>query len=124
MRRWIPIASFLAATCLGLGGTALAQNLPRSYVASPDVYKVIAQDAQFKVIAVTWKPGQKDVAHAHPANAIYYLTDCSLRVHAPDGTSRDAQPRAGFAIVQQPIPGHVLENIGTADCRLIMFEPS
>ncbi|WP_374666471.1 hypothetical protein [Ramlibacter sp.] len=124
MHRWTPVAFLLAATCLGLAGGALAQDLPRSYVASPDIYKVIAQDAQFKVIAVTWKPGQKDIVHSHPANAVYYLTDCSLRIHAPDGTSREAQPRAGYAVVQRPIPGHVLENVGTADCRLIMFEPS
>jgi len=41
-----------------------------------------------------------------------------------DGSFRDAQPKAGAAIVQPPIPGHVLENTGTTDCRLVMFEPS
>lgn len=122
-------SSLFAASCvlsLGLGPSALAQaqTLPRSYQASPDIYQVIAQNDQFKVIAVTWKPGQRDVVHSHPANAVYYLTDCSLRIHAPDGSSRDAQPRAGAAIVQQAIPGHVLENFGSADCRLVMFEPS
>jgi hypothetical protein len=120
-------SALLVASCalwLGLSGLAQAQTLPRSYVASPDIYQVIAQNDQFKVIAVTWKPGQRDVVHSHPANAVYYLTDCSLRIHAPDGSSRDAQPRAGAAIVQQAIPGHVLENIGSADCRLVMFEPS
>jgi hypothetical protein len=101
-----------------------AQQLPRSFVASPDVYKVIAQNDQYKVISVTWKPGQKDILHAHPANAVYYLTDCSLRVHAQDGSFRDVAPRAGAAVVQVPIPGHALENVGTADCRLVMFEPS
>ncbi len=124
MRNTLAIAALAAA--LGVGTTlhAQAQELPRSFVASPDVYKVIAQDAQFKVIAVTWKPGQKDVLHSHPANAVYYLTDCSLRMHAPNGTYRDAHPRAGNALVQQPIAGHFLENIGAADCRLVMFEPS
>ncbi|MBQ0929414.1 hypothetical protein KAK07_19455 [Ideonella sp. 4Y16] len=112
------------ALWLGLPGPVQGQTLPRSYVASPDIYQVIAQNEQFKVIAVTWKPGQRDVLHAHPANAVYYLSDCSLRIHAPDGSTRDAQPRAGAAIVQAPIPGHVLENIGSADCRLVMFEPS
>jgi len=105
-------------------GPVLAQQLPRSFVASPDIYKVLAQNEQFKVISVTWKPGQKDVLHSHPANAVYYLTDCSLRIHAPDGSTREGQPKAGAAIVQAPIPGHVLENIGPNDCRLIMFEPS
>lgn len=121
-----PFAAALLPIALLLGptGVAQAQPLPRSFAASPDIYKVIAQNEQYKVIAVTWKPGQKDVLHSHPANAVYYLTDCSLRIHTPDGSFRDAQPRAGAAIVQVPIPGHVLENVGSADCRLVMFEPA
>lgn len=103
---------------------SVAQQNPRSYVASPEIYKVLAQDERLKVIAVVWRPGQKDVLHAHPANGVYYLTDCSIRIYAQDGSFRDAQPKAGYAVVQGPIPGHVLENIGTSDCRLIMFEPS
>jgi beta-alanine degradation protein BauB len=118
--------TILATASLGLFtlSSAHAQQLPRSFVASPDIYKVVAQNEQYKVIAVTWKPGQRDILHSHPANAVYYLTDCSLRIHAQDGSFRDAQPKAGAAIVQAPIPGHVLENIGTTDCRLVMFEPS
>ena len=118
--------STLVALSLGLFAfsSAQAQQLPRSFVASPDIYKVVAQNEQYKVISVTWKPGQKDVLHSHPANAVYYLTDCSLRIHAQDGSFRDAQPKAGFAIVQIPIPGHVLENVGSTDCRVVMFEPS
>lgn len=120
------VLAILAAAVSGsvVLGSVQAQQLPRSFVASPDIYKVLAQNEQFKVISVTWKPGQKDVIHSHPANAVYYLTDCSLRIHAPDGTSREGHPKAGAAIVQAPIPGHVLENIGQSDCRLIMFEPS
>lgn len=118
------LAATVAATLSCAPVHAQSQPLPRSWVASPDIYRVLAQNDQFKVIAVTWKPGQKDVLHSHPANAVYYLTDCSLRLHAMDGSYRDAQPKAGAAIVQAAIPGHVLENIGTADCRLVMFEPS
>lgn len=123
-----PLARIPGLTALSLGFLALcsaqAQPLPRSFVASPDIYKVVAQNEQYKVITVTWKPGQRDVVHSHPANAVYYLTDCNLRIHAQDGSFRDAQPKAGAAIVQAPIPGHVLENIGSTDCRLVMFEPS
>lgn len=124
MRRTIVIAALLAAGGLGIADNACAQTLPRSFVASPDIYRVLAQSEQYKVIAVVWKPGQKDVLHSHPSNAVYYLTDCSIRIHAPDGSFRDAQPRAGYAVVQPPIPGHMLENVGTSDCRLIMFEPA
>lgn len=106
-----------------VAGSALAQGLPRSFEASPDVYKVIAQNAQYRVIAVTWKPGQRDQLHSHPPSAVYYLTDCEVRVHMQDGTFRDFKPRSGTAIVQAPIPAHALENTGTTECRLVMFEP-
>jgi beta-alanine degradation protein BauB len=97
--------------------------LPRSFEASPDIYKVIAENPKYRVIQVVWKPGQKDVAHGHPDNAVYYLSDCSMRLTAADGSTRDVNPRAGYAVVQNPIPNHVVENTGSADCRLIMFEP-
>ena len=112
--------SLVIALCTGTASlTAAAQQNPRSFI-----YRILAQIEQFKIISVVWKPGQKDVLHSHPANGVYYLTDCSLRMHAPDGTTREVQPKAGFAVVQSAIPGHVLENIGTSDCRLVMFEPA
>lgn len=116
--------AFILPLMLAAAAPGFAQDLPRSYAASPDVYKVLAEDARFQVIAVTWKPGQRDLPHAHPASGVYYLTDCSLRLYNADGSvARDAHPRAGMALVQAPIPGHVLENIGSSDCRLVMFEP-
>src|SRR5262249_46904349 len=35
---------------------ASAQDAPRSYIASPDVYKVIAENGKTKVILATWPP--------------------------------------------------------------------
>lgn len=119
----VPALTALSLSLLTLA-SAHAQQPPRSFVASPDIYKVLAENEQYKVIAVTWKPGQKDVLHSHPANAVYYLTDCSLRIQAQDGSFREVKPKAGAAIVQASIAGHVLENVGLTECRLIMFEPA
>jgi beta-alanine degradation protein BauB len=121
---FVAFACLVALVLLGVAATATAQALPRSFTASPDIYKVIAQNEQYKVIEVVWKPGQRDLLHSHPASAVYYLTDCSLRVHRQDGTVMEAKPKGGAAVVQQPIAGHILENIGAADCKLIMFEPA
>ena len=114
-----------AALCVTVtwAGSALAQAQPRSWAASPDVYKVLAEGPQFKVIQVIWKPGQRDEMHSHPASAVYYLTDCTLRNSFADGTVREGSPKAGMAITQPPIAGHTIENIGSSDCKLIMFEP-
>src|SRR4051794_40606952 len=54
--------------CTGLIGAVLtltplaasAQNAPLSYVANPGVYKVLAENDQFRVVLATWKPGQRD----------------------------------------------------------------
>lgn len=117
------LGGLFAMAALGVPGAVLTQTVPHSLVASPDVYKVIAENEQFRVIEVTWKPGQRDVWHSHPAAAVYNLTDCTMRVYTPDGKSRDADNKAGSARVNPPVPSHSLENIGQRDCRLIMFEP-
>lgn len=111
-------------TMLGTTGFAVAQAVPHSLVASPDIYKVIAENEQYRVIEVTWKPGQRDQVHSHPASAVYYPMDCTLRGFDSSGTAIGSREnRAGTAIVQPPIPAHSVENVGKVDCRLIMFEP-
>lgn len=112
----------LACTALFAAAPALADEAPRSYVASPDVYKVVAENNQTRVILATWKPGQRDNWHSHPATGVYFVTDCQTRIHTPDGKSTDGNPRAGGAVVQAPIPSHSFENRGSAECRMIIVE--
>lgn len=119
----VVVRGLLWGAAAGAALAASAQEVPRSFVASPDIYRVIAENAQQRVIAVTWKPGQRDAMHSHPSSAVYYLTDCEIRIHVRDGPSRDFRPKAGMAVVQMPIAAHSVENIGAAECRLIMVEP-
>ena len=120
-RRRGPGAIGLALGMLVAG--AQAQPGPLSFLASPEIYRIAAENEQYRIIVVSWKPGQRDAPHSHPEAGVYFLTDCSLRFFAPDGTSRDGSPKAGYAVVQQAIASHHVENIGATDCRLVMFEP-
>ena len=113
----------LSAVALCFAGSALAQAVPPGFVASPDIYKVIAENDKYRVIEVTWKPGQKDQAHSHPDAAVYYLTNCSMRSQFAGSPPVEGRPIAGTAHVQPPIASHTVENIGSTECRLIMFEP-
>ena len=114
----------VALIVLGATESAIAQKVPHSLVASPDIYKVIAENEQYRVVEVTWKPGQRDLIHSHPASAVYYPMDCTLRGFDPSGVATwTGQERAGTAIVQQPIPAHSVQNAGQSECRIIMFEP-
>lgn len=100
-----------------------AQAVPPSYVASPDVYKLISENEHFRVILVTWKPGQRDAWHSHagPLTA-YRLTDCQMRSHTPDGKTQDRGGKKGTVNYNPIITSHSLENIGTADCQLLIVE--
>src|SRR5262252_1273444 len=71
--------SVLAGMALGatllLGPMVKAETVPRSSVASPDVYKVMAEGNGLRVVLATWQPGQRDQWHSHPASTYYWLTD-------------------------------------------------
>ena len=87
--------------------TASAQNAPLSHVANPAIYKVLAENDQFRVVLATWKPGQRDEFHSHPANATYALTACNARLYGPDNQVLGEGQRApGSVVLQGPIPSH------------------
>jgi hypothetical protein len=116
------VTGFLACAALLIASRASSeQEAPRSYTASPDVYKVIAQNDKTKVILATWKPGQRDQVHSHPRWGIYFLTDCDTRNYLPDGKIRDGSPKAGTAAVGLG-GSHSVENRGTTECRMVIVE--
>ncbi len=121
-------SSALVALLIFTGGAtstiAVADEAPDMVTASPNVYKVIAENDSLRLVAATWKPGQRDMMHSHPAIGIYILSDCEkMRIHHADGTSNDWSAKSGAAGTNAPVTSHAIENIGDTECRLILFEP-
>jgi beta-alanine degradation protein BauB len=116
------ISLVIALSSFGANQCVFAQSFPRSWEASPDIYRVIAENEKNLVVEVVWKPGQRDKMHVHREAAVYNLTDCWLRAYLPDGTSGEGFGPAQIARLQAAVPGHSIENVGKANCRLIMFE--
>ena len=112
----------LSAVACGTCTALLAQPVPADFIGSPDVYKVIAQNDQFHLVQGLWKPGQRDQFHSHPAQTYYWLTDCTLRFHSSNGSFQDASRKAGQAGSSPPVEKHSVENRGTSDCSVLMFE--
>jgi hypothetical protein len=121
MKRTIILGlAMLAATYC----SAFAQSGGPTYQGDPDTYKVIFENDTFRVIAATWKAGATDKPHTHPlSSVIYFLTDCTQKLHAADGSVRDVNSKAGTAgavpIITQP---HTAQNVGSSDCRAIFVE--
>jgi quercetin dioxygenase-like cupin family protein len=99
------------------------KNAPPSYTAAPEVYKLISENENFRVILVTWKPGQRDAWHSHAGPlAAYRLTDCKQRAYTPDGKSQDRESKQGTVNYTPMTASHSLENIGKTDCRILIVE--
>lgn len=121
MSRGTTLALTIAA--IVMTSAAAAQNAPPSHQGDPDVYKVIFEDENFRVIAATWKKGATDKPHSHSLPfVVYSLNDCTLRLHNPDGTTRDISNKAGTAMTGRTTASHTAENISETDCRAVFVE--
>ncbi|MDH3762503.1 MAG: hypothetical protein OEU50_16090 [Gammaproteobacteria bacterium] len=117
---------------LGFLGLTLVQpvvlandNAPPAHVASPEVYKVLAENDQFRVIEAIWQPGQEDYFHSHtPDRVSLYQTDCTLRLTNADGSSRVGKPKAGTAKARtgKPVKSHKAKNLGDQVCIIRIVE--
>jgi quercetin dioxygenase-like cupin family protein len=104
-------------------GPVVAEDVAPSYKASPDVYKVIAENEHFRVVIATWKPGQRDKMHSHEGPLVgYRLTDCNLKVYTPDGSAKAREAKKGEALFNPVIAAHSVENVGSSDCQLVIVE--
>ncbi|MCP3848987.1 MAG: hypothetical protein GY694_01935 [Gammaproteobacteria bacterium] len=96
---------------------------PLAYEASPDIYKVIAEDENMRVIEATFQPGQKDNWHSHPAMVSYRLTDCKARIHKGNGGTKDIDKKTGLGSLRnKQIKKHSFENTGTNICKIFIVE--
>ena len=106
-----------------LPNVAVAQNAPPTYQGDPDVYKVIFEDQNFRVISATRKKGVHDKPHGHPVpSIIYFVNDCTTKQYAADGKTMEGTSKAGTAMAVPIIASHSAENIGPADCVQIFVE--
>ena len=108
-----------------VSSAAMAQNAPPSYEGDPDVYKVIFENQNFRVIDAVRKKGVHDKLHSHPVPSIvYHLTDCTSLSYGPDGkpTGSPSNRKAGTAQTGSITPAHSVENVGPEDCHALFVE--
>ena len=101
------------------------EEAPTAPDSSPDIYKVLAENDQFRVIEAIWQPGQEDNFHSHPADRVsLYQTNCKLQLTNSDGTNRVGKPKAGTASARtgKPVKSHKAKNIGDQVCIIRIVE--
>jgi len=119
-----PIMLFAATIIVGMASTTgAAQTAEPTYKADPDVYKVVFEDANYRVIEANRKKGVRDKGHGHPvASVVYYVTDCKTKTYAAAGKTTETAYKAGTVRANPVIASHSAENTGTTDCKTIFVE--
>ncbi len=120
MKMWV--AGMCSSVLVGVTLPAVADDAPLSFHANPDVYKVLAENDEMRVVLATWKLGHKDKNHSHPAAAVYTIKDCQARITTPDGKVKEVNNKAGTARVNPPVKSHSFHNIGKTECQQVLVE--
>ena len=89
---------------------------------SPDVYKVLLDNEDVKVLEVTFEPGQSDNMHDHYPVTFYLIQGGKAQVTMPDGTVNEREIPSGFTGHQLEKVRHQVKNIGDSTIKLILVE--
>ena len=101
---------------------AAGQAAEPTYKGDPDVYKVIYEDANIRIIEAIRKAGVTDKVHGHPVpSVVYSITDCQTRQTA-DGKSIQTDSKAGSARAVPVVVAHTATNTGPNDCKQLFIE--
>ncbi len=89
---------------------------------SPDVYQVILENDDVKVLDVTFAPGQGDNMHEHGVITYYGIKGGKLQNTLPDGTVKEMEVPDGFVGHGNTIVKHQMENVGEDTVKVIIVE--
>jgi hypothetical protein len=103
MRRFVLLAALLCLT----GSVALAQDPVK---VDPKHYKVEFENAEVRVLRITYGPHEKSVMHHHPDAVVTCVTDMHVKFNMADGTAAEKSMKAGETMFT-PAGNHLPENL-------------
>ena len=90
-------------------------------VALAKTVKVRFENEKVRVLEAQLPAGVREPVHSHPAYVIYVIAGGKVRNYASDGTTSEAELKAGDVIYREPLT-HASENIGDTTIHLVMVE--
>ena len=86
-----------------------------------DVYKLVLENERVRVFDVQFKPGQKAEMHGHPDHVIYVISDYTLDLTLPDGSTQAIPLKAGQTFFMAAGP-HAAVNVGNTAGHALVVE--
>jgi len=97
---------------------ALAQDAVK---VDPQHYKVEVENAQVRVLRITYGPHEKSVMHGHPASVAVFLTDGQVKFTLPNGKTDERSWKAGQTMWVDA-GKHLPENLSEKPMELLLVE--
>ena len=88
---------------------------------APDIYKVLLENDQVRVLEVRIKQGTKSEMHSHPRSVAICLNDQRLKFTFPNGKTEKADLERGQTVWLDGL-SHAVQNVGTEDVSSIVVE--
>ncbi len=108
--------AFVAATFFSIA--TLGEDAVK---ADPQHYTVEFENDRVRVIRIKYGPGERSVMHTHGPHVAIFLTDSSVRMTLPDGTSSEVTGEAG-ATLWTDANEHLPENLSDKPFELVLVE--
>lgn len=88
---------------------------------APNMYHLLFENDEVRVMKVDFKPGQKIEKHSHPDHYVVVEKPGTLRIWKEDGSSSDVELKKD-QVVWIPAETHWAQNIGKTEISLIVNE--
>lgn len=88
---------------------------------APELYKLVKDTMNIRVLMGTYKPGAQSAMHAHPDNAIYIVEGGTSEMTMKDNTKQQMQLAIGMIAVS-PAGSHAVKNVGKAETKVLIVE--
>jgi quercetin dioxygenase-like cupin family protein len=88
---------------------------------APGQYSVVSEDDRVRVLRARYGAGEKSEQHGHPALVAVFVTDAHARFTLEDGSTQEAQGKAGDTMMM-PATTHAVENVGPEAFEIVLVE--
>jgi quercetin dioxygenase-like cupin family protein len=110
-------ALIVAAVCI-----ADQSHAQDAVAVSPDIYTVLFENDEIRVLELTYEPGERDAMHSHPRYTIVAKEGGTLRIHTESSDPADVVIQVDQPLLLDPVKAHWGENVGDTTVRVIAVE--
>jgi hypothetical protein len=115
--RVLLVALIVTAVCI-----ANQSHAQDAVAVSPDIYTVLFENDEIRVLEITFEPGEREAMHSHPRYTIVAKEGGTLRVHTESSEPVDVVIQVDQPRLLDPVTAHWAENVGDTTVRVIAVE--